>query len=192
MPSSSLSLTAFATAGLAATAITVTPVTGGSLAAPSPLASSRSMAGTVAAVGRWRWPLQPQPRVLRPFDDVSRYAAGHRGVDLSAGVDQQVLAPADGTVTFAGQVAGRGVLVLMHGGQDGEGLRTSYEPVVPVVAQGTAVHTGDVVATVAAGPAHCSQPCLHLGLRRGRAYLDPLDWLEPATPPVLLPLGRPG
>jgi len=81
------------------------------------------------------------------------------------------------------------VLVLAHA----DGLRSSYEPVAPGVAVGTDVRAGDVVATVAAAPAHCEAvACLHLGVRRGETYLDPLSLLRPADPPVLLPLGRPG
>ena len=186
MPPSSLPLAALAALGATVAALGAPVV---APAAPPPASGSGSASDRPAAVaGRWSWPLDPQPRVLRGFDDVSRYAAGHRGVDLSAQDSQQVLAPADGTVAFAGPVAGRGVLVLAHA----DGLRSSYEPVTATAPVGTVVRAGDVVATLAAGPAHCAGPCLHLGLRRGEDYLDPLGWLRRARPPVLLPLGRAG
>jgi len=181
---------ALTAAGAALAAVAVAP----SAAVPAP---EPPLSRPVTAVSspspvpaaRWAWPLVPRPAVLRGFDDVGRYAAGHRGVDLAAVPGQPVLAPAAGTVVFAGPVAGRGVLVLAHA----DGLRSSVEPVVPGVAVGTTVRAGDVVAALAAGPAHCgATACLHLGVRRGETYLDPLALLLPANPPVLLPLGRPG
>lgn len=168
-------------------------------------------AGAPDPGARWAWPVAPAPAVVRGYDDVGRYAAGHRGVDLAAAPGQAVLAPAPGRVTFAGPVAGRGVLVLTHEG----GLRTSYEPVEVPLPVGTEVTTGMPVATVAgssvagasvagssvAGSAvtravpHCPTTCLHVGLREGSGpdvrYLDPLARFVLADPPVLLPLGGP-
>ncbi|GAB3459323.1 hypothetical protein GCM10027519_18930 [Kineococcus endophyticus] len=133
----------------------------------------------------WTWPVDPH-RVVRTFDDVGRYEAGHRGVDLAAAPGATVVAVAAGEVSFAGAVAGRGVVVVAHP----DGLRTTYEPVDAVVRPGQAVTAGTPLGTLAALPLHCPAACLHLGLRRGETYLDPLSRLR-ETPPVLLPLGRP-
>ena len=146
----------------------------GGTAAPAPAA---------APGARWVWPVDP-PRVVRGFDDVGRYAAGHRGVDLTAAVGAPVLAVSGGSVTFAGPVAGRGVIVVLHP----DGLRTTYEPVQPDVAAGDAVAAGDRLGTLSR-PRHCTTDCLHLGLRDGDRYLDPLGRLRAAAP-LLLPLGR--
>ena len=87
-------------------------------------------------------------------------------------------------VTYAGMVAGRGVVAVSHGP-----LRTTYEPVTAVVDVGAPVDAGEVVGVLEAGHAGCPAPaCLHWGLRRGEDYLDPLSLLEP--PEVrLLPMG---
>nr|WP_243852690.1 M23 family metallopeptidase [Saccharomonospora amisosensis] len=127
-----------------------------------------------AARMRSRWPLWPPPPVTRGFDELPHpYAAGHRGVDLAATAGQQVLAAADGTVVFAGTVAGRGVVSIDHEG----GLRTTYQPLLPTVAEGDQVTAGQPLGTVVAGHPGCPQQvaaCLHWGLRRGEEYLDPL------------------
>jgi murein DD-endopeptidase MepM/ murein hydrolase activator NlpD len=95
-----------------------------------------------------------------------------------------VRAAGDGRVTFAGVVAGRGVVVVTHPG----GLRTSYEPVDRRLGAGAPVRRGDPLGVLAPSPGHCSPAsCLHWGLRRGTTYLDPLALLEPVAP-VLLPL----
>ncbi|WP_432511707.1 murein hydrolase activator EnvC family protein [Kineococcus sp. SYSU DK001] len=163
-------LVVLAAAGVAAATVTAAPVP-----APPP---------TPAGVRAWSWPVQP-PRVLRGFEDVGRYEAGHRGVDLAADPGRAVAAVEAGTVSFAGPVAGRGVVVVLHP----DGTRTTYEPLDPAVGPGEQVRAGAVLGALAAAPQHCPVPCLHLGLRRGETYLDPLTRLRAAAP-VLLPLGR--
>jgi murein DD-endopeptidase MepM/ murein hydrolase activator NlpD len=137
-------------------------------------------------VSSWGWPLAPRPAVARPFRaPPTPWSAGHRGVDLESAVGQVVRSAGAGRVTFAGVVAGRGVVVVTHQG----GLRTSYEPVDRWAPAGTAVQRGDPLGVLAGGPGHCvPASCLHWGLRRGTTYLDPLALLEPVEP-VLLPLG---
>jgi murein DD-endopeptidase MepM/ murein hydrolase activator NlpD len=144
-------------------------------------------AAPVAAVGgdgtAVTWPVDP-PVVLRGFAPPAvDWQPGHRGVDLAAPVGTAVVAPATGTVTFASRLAGRGVVVVALA----DGLRTTLEPVSAKVDVGDPVTAGEVVGTVEPGP-HCGwTPCLHWGLRRGDAYLDPRLLLGLA-PPVLLPL----
>ncbi|MGN8246723.1 murein hydrolase activator EnvC family protein [Cellulomonas soli] len=150
--------------------------------------ASRSAHGTYTA------PLDGEPRVAHPFDRPAEvWAAGHRGVDLAAAPGDEVLAPADGVISFAGQVAGRGVVTVTHG----DGLRSSLEPVDPLVSVGQRVTRGATVATLDAigtdpAPAgsgtHCAPTtCLHWGVRRGTQYLDPLSLLGDQGPVVLLP-----
>lgn len=132
----------------------------------------------------WTWPLAPRPTVAAPFDGPpGPYAPGHRGVDLRATVGQQVLAAGPGVVAFAGTVAGRGVLSVDHAG-----VRTTYEPVAPLVTVGAAVAAGDPIGTVTAAPGHCLPgTCLHWGVRRGETYLDPLALVGAAHDVRLLP-----
>lgn len=133
------------------------------------------------------WPLTPAPVVLRRFVvGPQPWSPGHRGVDLAAGAGQPVLAAGSGTVSFAGPVAGRGVVAVLHEG----GVRTTYEPVTAKVRRGDVVSRGTPLGVLAGGP-HCAGPCLHWGALRGETYLDPLSLLGPPAPPVLLPLGRP-
>ncbi|RYU12351.1 murein hydrolase activator EnvC family protein [Nocardioides iriomotensis] len=131
------------------------------------------------------WPLSPVPEVGERFDPPdTRWGAGHRGVDLRGTVGQPVRAALPGRITFAGSLAGRGVVVVDHGA-----TRTTYEPVDPSVSVGDAVRAGDRIGTLQLGGSHCfPAACLHWGLRAGEAYLDPLT-LVGAGPVRLLPLG---
>ncbi|OIK29090.1 murein hydrolase activator EnvC family protein [Streptomyces malaysiense] len=145
-------------------------------------------AGVPALAGLW--PVGVRPPVLRGWEPpATPYGPGHRGVDLAAAPGSPVRAVAAGRVSFAGRVAGRGVVTVEL---TGTGLRTTYEPVSPSVQAGARVRAGDVVGTVAAG-AHCGDAaCVHWGLLRGAAYLNPLSllppWLLGRGPARLLPV----
>jgi len=152
-------------------------------------------AGTAHADGAWAWPLQPTPSVARPFDPPSEvWSAGHRGVDLLGRTGQSVLAPAAGRVAYAGDLAGRGVLVL-----EVNGLRVTFEPVVASVHVGQRVQAGEVVGRLGLAQSHClPAACLHWGVKTGPdSYTDPLafvggadivllPYLDPAASPSLL------
>ena len=177
---------------LAATATVTLAMTPPPGTAETPARSAARAAGLPerpAPAAGWGWPLDPEPAVVVSFRaPPTPWGAGHRGVDLAAAVGQPVLSAGGGRVTFAGSVAGRGVVVVTHPG----GVRTSYEPVDRRVGVGTAVARGDPVGRVArvgAGLGHCApRTCLHWGVRRGSRYVDPLT-LVGRGPPVLLPLG---
>lgn len=124
----------------------------------------------------WRWPLHPAPAVIRGFAPPAvPWGPGHRGVDLVARPGQVVYAAGAGRVSYAGRIAGRGVIAITHGE-----LRTTYLPVRPSVRSGQQVTAGTRIGVVQRRPAHClSQPCLHWGLRHGLVYLDPLTLVRP-------------
>lgn len=128
-------------------------------------------------------------RVLRPFDPpATRYGAGHLGVDLGVPTHAAVRAAAAGVVTFAGSVAGRGVVVVRHA----DGVRTEYEPLRVGVRRGGVVRAGAVLGTVAGRHGGCApNRCLHWGARRGASYLDPLLLLRPLGTVRLLPWSGP-
>lgn len=144
----------------------------------------------VPAIAR-TWPVGVHPLVVQGWEPPeTAYGPGHRGVDLSAPAGSPVRALAPGRVSFAGRVAGRGVISVDLTGTD---LRTTYEPVTPSVRAGDAVGPGEVVGTVERTGSHCATvTCVHWGLRRGGTYLNPLSllppWLLHRGPPRLLPV----
>ncbi|MGH3872140.1 MAG: M23 family metallopeptidase [Pseudonocardiaceae bacterium] len=139
--------------------------------------------------GRFGWPLKGPPVVTRAFQaPAAPFGPGHRGVDLVAVAGAPVFAAGDGTVVFAGTVAGRGVVSVDHPG----GLRTTYEPVSAAVTAGDRVTRGERLGTVQPGHPGCTvAACLHWGVLRiagpDRDYLDPL-LLVMAARVRLLPL----
>ncbi|WP_373304463.1 murein hydrolase activator EnvC family protein [Streptomyces anandii] len=148
--------------------------------------------GSVPAVGRG-WPVGVRPPVLRGWEPPATvYGPGHRGVDLGAAPGTPVRAVAAGRVSFAGRVAGRGVVSVELTGTGDPPLRTTYEPVQASVTKGQEVAAGEVLGTLEETGSHCGSACLHWGLLRADTYLNPLlllpPWLLNPAPPRLLPV----
>ncbi|MFE7928934.1 M23 family metallopeptidase [Streptomyces sp. NPDC057456] len=146
----------------------------------------------VPAIGR-AWPVGARPAVVRGWEPpASPYARGHRGVDLAAAPDAEVRAVAAGRVSFAGRVAGRGVVSVELSATGRPPLRTTYEPVRASLRKGDQVAPGQVVGTVEPTGSHCARTCVHWGLLSGETYLDPLSllppWLRRSGPSRLLPV----
>ena len=132
---------------------------------------------SVAWAGTWTWPVNGP--VVQGFDPpASPYGSGHRGIDIAAPVGTTVTAPAAGTVSFAGRVAGHLFITLDHGA----GLESTYSWVTSVaVAKGEPVSAGDVIATTGSGHPTGSTPHLHIGVKLHDAYVDPLLYLGPVS-----------
>jgi hypothetical protein len=132
------------------------------------------------------WPLSPRPEVVRGFELPPKpWLPGHRGVDLAGSPGQPVLSATAGKITYAGQLAGRGVIVVARGP-----IRTTYEPVVPSVHVGTTVTPGTELGRLSAAASHCAPAtCLHWGLLQSTLYLNPLSLL-PTQPLRLLPIAE--
>jgi murein DD-endopeptidase MepM/ murein hydrolase activator NlpD len=153
---------------LTAFGLLVPVMTGSAAGAPS---AARATSGYV-------WPLAPPHPVARPFHPPpTPYGRGHRGVDLGAATASPVRAANAGTVVFAGELAGRGVVSIEHS----DGLRTTYEPMSATVHRGDRVRPGQPLGLLRAGHDCRSQRfkvCLHWGARRGKLeYIDPLGLL---------------
>lgn len=146
---------------------------------PGPVARARAVTDPVG-----EWPLRPRPEVAARFaPPLTPWGAGHRGVDLVGEPGDRVRAALPGTVTYAGVLAGRGVLVVSHGP-----TRTTYEPVAATVSVGDHVDAGDRVGRLQPAPSHClPRTCLHWGwIDAEGGYLDPLR-LVGGGPVRLLP-----
>jgi len=113
-----------------------------------------------------------QPPVDAPVADPFRapahtYGPGNRGLTYDLPGATPVRSAADGTVTFAGPVAGTLHVTVLHA----DGLRTSYSFLEEVrVTRGDPVRRGDVVGVAGAG--------FHLGARDGDAYVDPASLFD--------------
>jgi murein DD-endopeptidase MepM/ murein hydrolase activator NlpD len=152
----------------------------GSLAiAPAPASAT--------AIGVWLRPVAG--RVVRPFrPPVTRYGRGHLGVDFSAVSGTPVRAAGAGTVVFAGAVAGALHVVVRHAG----GLRTSYSFLAGIrVHRGERVGRGAVLGTTGGRREYHDGHVLHLGLRIGDAYVDPMRLFAPGGLAVRVHLALP-
>jgi murein DD-endopeptidase MepM/ murein hydrolase activator NlpD len=136
----------------------------------APTGATSANAGALAS-----WPLQPGPdTITSDFDPPAEpWLAGNRGVDLAGKPGEAVHAAAEGVVSFAGSVAGIGVVSVTSGA-----LRTTYEPLEVTVHEGQHVTRGAVLGRLTRAGSQCApNACLHWGLLRGSEYLDPLALL---------------
>ena len=132
------------------------------------------------SAGAWTWPASGP--VLQPydFDPAHPYAAGqHRGIDIAGDAGATVLAPATGTVTFAGTVPSSGKSITIATSA-GDAVTLTHLGSL-LVAAGAAVAEGDGVGTIGpSGDPEVAQPYVHLGVRiaaEPQGYLDPLSVL---------------
>jgi hypothetical protein len=124
--------------------------------------------------------------VLQPFsyDEAHPYLAGqHRGIDIGAdAAGAAVVAPATGTVSFAGTVPTNGRSVTIETA-DGYAVTLTHLGSIAVV-EGTTVGEGDPVGAVGpSGAPEVDGPYVHLGIRVAadpNGYVDPLGLLPPA------------
>jgi murein DD-endopeptidase MepM/ murein hydrolase activator NlpD len=126
-----------------------------------------------ATAGGWTWPVVGP--VIQTFDPPDTpYGSGHRGIDIAASVGTTVVAPADGTVTFAGPVGGYLFVTIDHGG----GLSSTYSWLsAKLVRKGDRVLQGQPLALTGWGHPGAPIPHLHLGVKLDGAYVDPLSYL---------------
>jgi len=128
-------------------------------------------------------PVQPVVVETGFAPPASRWGVGHRGVDLSAAVGQEVKAIADGVVIYAADLARRPVISIKHGF-----VRSTYEPVIASVGVGQLVASGQKIGYLAAGHPSCLKTCLHFGVKTDDGYLHPLMVLGKYRYPVLRPV----
>ncbi len=129
----------------------------------------------------WTWPASGP--VLRHFSyDGDPYAAGqHRGVDVGGSSGEPVLAPAAGSITFAGTVPGGGRTITIRT-PDGFAVTLLHLGTITEV-RGASVAEGAHVGTLgSSGTSEWAQPYVHLGIRQASdeaGYLDPENFLPP-------------
>jgi hypothetical protein len=148
------------------------------------------LVAVVPCVAAWTWPVRGPVLQTFSFDPAHPYAAGeHRGIAIGAATGAQVVAPAAGTVTFAGSVPtnGRSVTILTP-----SGLAVSLTHLGSIaVSPNASVGEGDPVGTVGpSGTPELDVPYVHLGIREAsndQGYLDPLGFLPVLAPPAPLP-----
>jgi murein DD-endopeptidase MepM/ murein hydrolase activator NlpD len=180
-------MSTFGWAGRIRTSMVVTVSIAGTVASASvgePASAVSPVSAVVASVVapasvavHYRLPVTGPARILIPFrPPAERWGAGHRGVDLVAGAGAGVRAAGSGVVAYAGRLADRGVISIRHSAT----LRTTYEPVRPLVAVGQHVQTGQPIGVVEPGHLPCAPAdCLHWGARIGADHhIDPMALLN--------------
>jgi murein DD-endopeptidase MepM/ murein hydrolase activator NlpD len=150
----------------------------------TPARSARLLPPDPAGPADWAWPVPGARTVTRGFEaPPTRYSAGHRGIDIAAQTDAEVVAPESGVVRFSGVVVNRATVTLVTA----DGTLLSIEPVTSEWVKGDSVARGERLGTVARG-GHCDSVCIHLGVRVHGEYVSPMRFFGGIPRAVLLPL----
>jgi murein DD-endopeptidase MepM/ murein hydrolase activator NlpD len=123
------------------------------------------------------WPVEGQ--ITGSFgeriDPFNGEGAFHSGVDISANVGSPVIAPADGTVTFADFLGGYGRAVNID---HGHGVSTRYGHLASfAVAAGQYIHRGDTIGYVGLS-GRSTGPHLHYEVRINDTPVNPYKYLR--------------
>ena len=134
------------------------------------------------------WPLESGGSVLLGFGGSYIATSGpnstHRGVDISGPSGTRIVAPLAGTVTFAGRVpAANGSTCGAVTISTAQGSLTMLPLASIAVARGSELREGDPVGALAAdGDVSSRASHVHVGLRRGDLYVDPMGVLATPVP----------
>ena len=141
------------------------------------IATGSGSAATSARTGGPTWPVVGP--IIQTFDPPDTpYGSGHRGIDVAAEVGTTIVAPADGTVTFAGPIGGYLFVTIDHGG----GLSSTYSWLsAKLVRKGDRVLQDQPIALTGWGHPGAPIPHMHLGVKLDGAYVDPLSYLGPVS-----------
>ena len=141
------------------------------------IATGSGSAAMSAGAAGWTWPVVGP--VIQAFDPPDTpYGSGHRGIDIATEVGTTIVAPADGTVTFAGPIGGYLFVTIDHGG----GLSSTYSWLsAKLVRKGDRVLHDQPIAFTGWGHPIAPIPHLHLGVKLDGAYVDPLSYLGPVS-----------
>jgi murein DD-endopeptidase MepM/ murein hydrolase activator NlpD len=123
------------------------------------------------------WPVEGQ--VTGSFgeriDPFNGEGAFHSGVDISSAYGQQIIAPADGVVTFADFLGGYGKAIMLD---HGHGISTRYGHLSGfAVTTGQHVHRGDLIGYVGLS-GRSTGPHLHYEVRINDTPVNPYKYLR--------------
>lgn len=129
--------------------------------------------------GAFVWPCPSSTRVTSDYGTRIAPTAGassnHKGIDIGASYGADIVAAADGTVTFAGYSRGNGNYVMIsHGG----GLYTVYCHASSLtVSAGQSVKAGECVAKVGSTGISTANH-LHFGVALNGSYVSPWNYVS--------------
>ncbi|MDP1028055.1 peptidoglycan DD-metalloendopeptidase family protein, partial [Sphingomonas sp. KR1UV-12] len=138
------------------------------------LATLARLSGPLARAGSTEMPPPPagiyrlpvQGRLVTGFGEISEAGVRSRGLTIAVPADTPVVAPADGTIRYAGAFRGYGRIVIVDHGEGWTSLVTGMGPLTVVLGQ--IVHAGDTLGQVGVG----DDPRITVELRRNGRPVD--------------------
>lgn len=129
--------------------------------------------------GAFTWPCPSSTRVTSDYGPRTAPTGGassyHRGIDIGAAFGADIVAAADGTVSFAGYSNAAGNYVTVS---HGNGVYTVYMHCSSLnVSKGQSISAGQVIAKVGSTGISTGNH-LHFGVSLNGSYVNPWDYLQ--------------
>jgi septal ring factor EnvC (AmiA/AmiB activator) len=165
------------------------PLTTGSIPPPqTDLPGSRLKPSVAFADARGELPMPANGRLITAFGDPNGLGGRAQGISLATRAGAEIVAPADGTVAYAGEFRSYGQLLIINVGGGYHVVLAGMERID--VQLGQFVLAGEPVAAMAsqrlasagATLVGTTEPVLYVEFRKDGASIDPAPWWAASNP----------
>ena len=122
---------------------------------------------------RGRLPMPVRGKIVQLYGATDRFGQTSKGIRVETLPNAQVVAPSDGSIMFAGEFRGYGLLLIISHGESYHTLLAGMSEIYGTVGQ--SVLAGEPVGQM--GASQGERPTLYVELRRGGEPINPQPWM---------------
>ena len=149
------------------------PATAGDAAETSRLAVALPPPTQSFAQSRGRLPMPVRGKIVQLYGATDGFGQTSKGIRVETLPNAQVVAPSDGSIMFAGEFRGYGLLLIISHGESYHTLLAGMSEIYGTVGQ--SVLAGEPVGQM--GASQGERPTLYVELRRGGEPINPQPWM---------------
>ena len=125
------------------------------------------------AQSRGRLPMPVRGKIVQLYGATDGFGQTSKGIRVETLPNAQVVAPSDGSIMFAGEFRGYGLLLIISHGESYHTLLAGMSEIYGTVGQ--SVLAGEPVGQM--GASQGERPTLYVELRRGGEPINPQPWM---------------
>ncbi|MCG8545958.1 MAG: peptidoglycan DD-metalloendopeptidase family protein, partial [Alphaproteobacteria bacterium] len=122
---------------------------------------------------RGRLPMPVRGKIVQLYGAADGFGQMSKGIRVETLPNAQVVAPSDGSIMFAGEFRGYGLLLIISHGESYHTLLAGMSEIYGTVGQ--SVLAGEPVGQM--GASQGERPTLYVELRRGGEPINPQPWM---------------
>ena len=137
------------------------------------LAVAMPPSGQSFSQSRGRLPMPVRGKIVQLYGATDSFGQTSKGIRVETLPNAQVVAPSDGSIMFAGEFRGYGLLLIISHGESYHTLLAGMSEIYGTVGQ--SVLAGEPVGQM--GASQGERPTLYVELRRGGEPINPQPWM---------------